>query len=93
MVQHLVYSIIAAPLLLLGTPTWMARALLSPPWLLRVGALAVALLPGARSCSTSSSIVTHIPVVVDAALHNGLIHFALHALVFVLGADRVDAAR
>ena len=27
-------------------------------------------------------IVTHIPVVVDAALHNGLIHFALHALVF-----------
>ncbi len=25
MTQHLVYSIIAAPLLLLGTPTWMAR--------------------------------------------------------------------
>ena len=35
MVQHLVYSLVAAPLLLLGTPTWLARKLLAPPALLR----------------------------------------------------------
>ena len=54
MVQHLVYSIIAAPLLLLGTPTWLARGLLSPPWLLRVGALRWRGSCPPRSCSTSS---------------------------------------
>ena len=34
MVQHVAYSIVAAPLLLIGTPTWLARWLLSPRWLL-----------------------------------------------------------
>ena len=31
MVQHLVLSMVAAPLLLLGTPAWMLRAILRPP--------------------------------------------------------------
>jgi putative membrane protein len=81
MVQHLVYSILAAPLLLLGTPTWMARALLSPPRLLRSVRWLARFLP-ATILFNVVVIITHIPVVVDAALHNGLIHFSLHALVF-----------
>src|SRR2546421_5138791 len=31
MVQHLLLSMVAAPLLLLGTPAWMLRAILRPP--------------------------------------------------------------
>ena len=81
MVQHLVYSILAAPLLLLGTPTWMARVLLSPPRLLRSVRWLARFLP-ATILFNVVVIITHIPVVVDAALHNGLIHFSLHALVF-----------
>jgi len=81
MLQHLVYSILAAPLLLLGTPTWMARALLSPPKLLRAVRWLSRFLP-ATILFNLVVILTHIPAVVDAALHNGLIHFSLHALVF-----------
>jgi putative membrane protein len=81
MVQHLVYSIVAAPLLLLGTPTWMARALLSPPWLLRSVRWLARFLP-ATILFNAVVVFTHIPGVVDAALHNGLIHFGVHVLVF-----------
>jgi putative membrane protein len=82
MLQHLVYSIIAAPLLLLGTPTWMARKLLSPPWLLVSVRRMSRFLP-ATILFNFVVVFTHIPAVVDAALHNGLIHFSLHALVFL----------
>jgi putative membrane protein len=81
MVQHLVYSIVAAPLLLLGTPTWMARVLLSPPWLLKTVRWLARFLP-ATILFNVVVVFTHIPGVVDAALHNGLIHFGVHVLVF-----------
>jgi putative membrane protein len=70
MVQHLVYSILAAPLLLLGTPTWMARALLSPPTLLRSVRWLSRFLP-ATILFNVVVIITHIPVVVDAACTTG----------------------
>jgi putative membrane protein len=82
MVQHLTYSIVAAPLLLLGTPTWIARALLSPPGLLRTVRWWSRFFP-ATILFNAVVIFTHIPAVVDAALHNGLIHFGVHALLFV----------
>ena len=81
MVQHLVYSIVAAPLLLLGTPTWMARAVLSPPWLLRTVRWWARFLP-ATILFNAVVIFTHVPFVVDAAVHNGFVHFLVHALVF-----------
>ncbi|MDZ4827084.1 MAG: cytochrome c oxidase assembly protein [Actinomycetota bacterium] len=82
MLQHLVLSIIAAPLLLLGTPAWLARLILSPVWLLRTvrylsGFLAATILFNAVV------VLTHVPAVVDAALHNGLVHFGIHALLLV----------
>ena len=41
MVQHLMFSMLAAPLLLLGTPAWLLRWILRPPSrVFRVGALA-----------------------------------------------------
>jgi putative membrane protein len=82
MVQHLVYSLIAAPLLLMGTPTWLARRLLSPPGLLRLTRSLCRFIP-ATIIFNLVVIVTHVPSVVDAALHHALIHFFLHAVVLV----------
>ena len=82
MVQHTTYAIIAAPLLLMGTPTWLARWLLSPRWLLHTVRHLSRLIP-ATLIFNFVIIVTHIPVVVDASLHHALLHFGLHALILV----------
>lgn len=82
MVQHTTYAIIAAPLLLMGTPAWLARWLLSPRWLLRTVRYLSRLIP-ATLIFNFVIIVTHIPVVVDASLHHALLHFSLHALILV----------
>jgi putative membrane protein len=82
MVQHTTYAIIAAPLLLMGTPAWLARWLLSPRLLLRTVRYMSRLIP-ATLIFNFVIIVTHIPVVVDASLHHALLHFSLHALILV----------
>ena len=82
MVQHTVYSIIAAPLLLMGTPAWLARWVLSPRWLLRTVRYLSRLIP-ATIVFNLVIIVTHTPVVVNAALNHALIHFGIHALIVV----------
>ncbi len=82
MVQHLVLSLVAAPLLLLGAPTWMARKLLSPPALLRTVRALCRFIP-ATIIFNVVVVVIHVPIVVDAALHNGFVHFLIHALVLV----------
>jgi putative membrane protein len=82
MVQHTAYSVIAAPLLLMGTPTWLARWLLSPRWLLRTVRYLARLIP-ATIIFNLVVIVTHTPVVVNASLHHALLHFGVHALIVV----------
>ena len=80
MVQHVAFSIVAAPLLLIGTPTWLARWLLSPRWLLRSVRYLSRLIP-ATIVFNFVIILTHIPVVVNASLHHALLHFGIHALI------------
>jgi putative membrane protein len=82
MVQHVAYSIIAAPLLLIGTPTWLARWLLSPKWLLAAVRHSARLVP-ATILFNLVVIVTHTPVVVNVALEHALVHFGVHALIFL----------
>jgi len=82
MVQHVTYSIIAAPLLLIGTPAWLARWLLSPRWLLATVRYLSRLVP-ATIVFNLVVIVTHTPVVVNAALEHALLHFAVHTVIFV----------
>jgi putative membrane protein len=82
MVQHTTYAIIAAPLLLMGTPAWLARWLLSPRWLLRIVRYLSRLIP-ATIIFNLVIIITHVPVVVNASLHHALLHFAIHALIVV----------
>jgi putative membrane protein len=82
MLQHVTYSMIAAPLMLIGTPTWFARWLLSPRWLLAAVRYLSRLIP-ATIVFNLVIIVTHTPVVVNAALEHPLLHFGIHALIFV----------
>ena len=82
MVQHVTYSIIAAPLLLIGTPTWLARWLLSPRWL-RTAVRYLSRLVPATILFNLVVIVTHTPIVVNAALEHALLHFAIHTLIFL----------
>ena len=82
MVQHVSYSIIAPPLLLIGTPAWLARWLLSPRWLLATVRFASRLIP-ATILFNVVVIVTHTPIVVNAALEHALLHFGIHTLIFL----------
>jgi putative membrane protein len=84
MVQHMTYSLIAAPLLLLGTPTWLARMLLSPPRLLSAVRWMCRLIP-ATLIFNFVVIFTHVPVIVNIALHHAVVHFLLHALMLLSG--------
>jgi putative membrane protein len=83
MVQHLLLSMVAAPLLLLGTPGWLARWLLRPPSLAFRALRRVSRFLPALVIFNLVIVITHWPVVVDASLHSGLLHFSLHAVIFV----------
>jgi putative membrane protein len=83
MVQHLVLSMVAAPLLLLGTPAWMLRAILRPPSaLFRTVRFLARFLP-ALLVFNIVLVLTHWPAIVDASLGNHGLHFLVHALIFV----------
>jgi putative membrane protein len=80
MLQHLLFTLAAAPLLLLGTPAWMARKILRPAWLLRAvrfgsrPLIALVLFNGLL-------VFTHWPLIVEQAVGHEAIHFGLHTLL------------
>jgi putative membrane protein len=82
MVQHTVFTIIAAPLLLIGTPAWLARWILTPRWFLRTVRFLARLIP-ATIIFNLVVIVTHLPAVVNNAVQNPWLHFGVHALLVV----------
>jgi putative membrane protein len=83
MLQHLMIAMVAAPLLLLGTPGWLAR------WVLHPGSHrfhAVRVLSKFLPALVIFNLVLvfmHWPAVVNASLENGLVHFLLHTVLFV----------
>jgi putative membrane protein len=82
MVQHLMLSMVATPLLLLGTPGWLLRLVLRPLWLFRTVRLLSRFLP-ALIVFNLVLVFTHWPALVDASLRSGFVHFLVHALIFV----------
>lgn len=83
MVQHLVLSMVAPPLLLLGTPAWLARAILRPPSrVFRLVRFLSRFLP-ALLLFNVVLVFTHWPALVDFSLGSELSHFLVHALIFL----------
>jgi len=78
MVQHLLLSLVAPPLLLLGTPGWLLRTLLRPRWL---AALVRGLARPFPALLLFNAFIafSHWPLIVEAAVRSELIHFGLHA--------------
>ncbi len=80
MVQHLAFTLVAAPLLVAGIPAWMWRAVLRPQpvWIawrtLTRPVVATAVFNGVL-------LFTHWPAVVDASVTSEPLHFALHTLI------------
>ena len=80
MVQHLVYTMLAAPLLLLGTPAWLARWILHPRWLFWVVRSLSRFVPALITFNLVI-VVTHWPAFVDLTLRSTLAHFLAHAVI------------
>jgi putative membrane protein len=80
MAQHLTLTLVVAPLLLLGTPTWLARRILSPPGLLKIVRFftnpAVALFQ-----ANLILVLSHWPVVVEATVVHHPLHFVAHTIL------------
>lgn len=80
MVQHLAFTFVVPPLMLLGTPDWMARAILRPVMpvfrFLTRPLVALFLFNG-------SVAMTHWPLMVTAAVNSGTVHLAQHLLLVV----------
>jgi putative membrane protein len=81
MTQHLLFTLVAPPLLLLGTPAWLAREILAPPRFYRLVRSLARPFP-ALVIFNALLIVTHWPAFVDATLHSELLHFLAHAAIF-----------
>jgi putative membrane protein len=77
MVQHLLLSLVAPPLLLFGTPGWLMRSLLRPRWLLATVKRLARPFP-ALLIFNAFIAFSHWPLIVNAAVSSELAHFTLH---------------
>jgi putative membrane protein len=80
MLQHLLLTLVAPPLLLAGTPSWLWQALIRGP---RVFAVAKLLTNPLVAFGTFNFllVITHLPHVGDYALREHWFHFVLHATI------------
>jgi putative membrane protein len=83
MVQHLLLSMVAVPLLLLGTPGWLARWLLRPPSLAFRALRRLSRFVPALIVFNVVLVLTHWPALVNESLESHAVHFLVHALIFV----------
>jgi putative membrane protein len=81
MAQHMAIILIAPPLLLAGTPRWLAELLL--PSRIRPAVRAICAPVPALLISIAVLVFTHWPAVVTMAVTSGPAHLALHSLALV----------
>ena len=84
MVQHLSFTLVAAPLLVTGIPAWMWRAALRPRSLERAWRFLTRPVM-ALIVSNGVLLFTHWPAVVDASVRSEPLHFLLHTALLGLG--------
>jgi putative membrane protein len=84
MVQHLLYTLVAAPLLVAGIPAWMWRGFLRIRPLGTVFRFLVRPLM-ALLVFNGVLLFTHWPAVVEASIGSEPLHFALHVLIVASG--------
>jgi cytochrome c oxidase assembly factor CtaG len=78
MVQHLMLTLVAPPLLIAGMPGWLWQAMLSGRWVLPVARVLLHPLV-AFGVFNFLIVITHLPFVMDYALREHWFHFVVHA--------------
>jgi putative membrane protein len=78
--QHLLLSLVGPPLLLIGTPGWLFRALIRPRWLFAVVRTLSRPIPALLLFNTYIAF-SHWPPVVDVQVSSEPAHFALHSVL------------
>jgi putative membrane protein len=81
MVQHMLFSLVVPPLLLMGTPGWLARELLRAPRVFAVVRRLARPVP-ATIAFNAVLVTTHWPAFVDFTLRSEPAHFGAHAVLF-----------
>ena len=81
MIQHMIFTFAAAPLLLLGTPAWLFRRLVRPRLLMSI-VRTVSRPFVALIVFNVALVFTHWPLIVTASVQSEWIHFGLHVLIF-----------
>jgi putative membrane protein len=82
MLEHEVFSFVAAPMMLLGTPDWLLRwAVVERRWYRAVRALTRPFAAGALY--TVVVLLGHWPAVVNETTHNEPFHFGMHLVLYL----------
>lgn len=84
MVQHILMAFVVPPLLLLGTPGWMLRALLRPLTLMRAARFLTRPLVALVAFNAVIALI-HWPAVVELMVTSELVHVATHGAVLGTG--------
>ena len=82
MIQHTVFTLVAPACFLLGTPAWLQQRILA---VRPIGAAARFLAKPMIALVVFNGLVlfTHWPKLVERGLHNELIHFSIHLVLFL----------
>lgn len=83
MIQHLLFQLVAAPLLILGAPAWLLRRLLRPRPVFVLVKAVTRPLPALVIVSAFTAFM-HWPSVVDVIVVNAVAHLAYHAALLVV---------
>jgi putative membrane protein len=84
MIQHLLMVFVAAPLLLLGTPEWLARRILERTRLMRPVRFLGRPIPDLIQFNLII-VLSHWPLIVNGTLEDHPLHFVAHAVLVVSG--------
>jgi putative membrane protein len=82
MMQHLTFTMVAAPLFLLATPTWLARLVVGDGWFAGTIVRRLCKPVVAGVLFNLAFVFVHYPPTVNASATNGALHFGLHLLIF-----------
>jgi putative membrane protein len=80
MLQHMLFSLVGPPLLLMGMPDWLLRKLLKPKPIMAVMRRITRPVP-AFFLFNFYMVVTHLPGFVNLVVHDELAHFSAHAVL------------
>lgn len=82
MIQHLLISLCVPPLLLMATPEWLARLVVSANGQPGVWARRLTRPVAAAVIFNFVSALTHMPNIVNFSISNGAFHYFVHLIVF-----------